>query len=101
MKAWIPGMRDMAIDGLSALARRPDWRSARDREVIIARIRDALDDENPVVRMSAAQAFRSLHTHLDAAARVRLLGERLNAETHANVQDVLLSALASDANEAP
>jgi hypothetical protein len=101
MKTWFPGMRDKAIDGLSTLARRADWRSSRYGEAIAARIQDSLDDENPVVRMSAAQAIGSLHTHLDAAERVRLIGDRLNDESNANVQDVLLSALAPDVNEAP
>jgi hypothetical protein len=101
MRAWIPGMRDSAIEGLSTLARRPDWRCADDGEIIRARVLDALNDENPVVRMNAAEAFNALYIDLDAADRAQKAGDRLMGEQDATVQTVLLKAVASEMDAAP
>lgn len=94
-------MRDSAIDGLSTLARRSDWRCADDAEMIRARVVDALDDENPLVRMHAAEAFGALYANLDAPQRVQAVGDRLMNEQDVTVQNVLLAALASELTAAP
>lgn len=94
-------MRDSAIDGLSALARRSDWRSADDAEMIRAKVADALDDENPVVRMHASEAFGALYGDLDVLQRVQARGDRLMNERDISVQNILLSGLAPELTAAP
>jgi hypothetical protein len=94
-------MRDSAIDGLSVLARRSDWSCADDAVSIRARVVDALDDENPLVRMHAAEAFGALYASLDAPQRVQALGDRLMNEQDITVQNVLLRALASEMTTVP
>lgn len=94
-------MRDSAIDGLSALARRSDWRCADGAEIIRAKVADALNDQNPIVRMHAAEAFGALYGDLEAPQRVQARGDRLMNERDITVQSVLLSGLASEITSAP
>jgi len=94
-------MRDKAIDGLRNLAFRKDWRTSHYGDLIVGLVRDAMKDENPVVRMSAGQAFRGVFTDTSAPDRVRILGELLNNESNKIVQTVYMSHLWSEAHKSP
>lgn len=58
-------------------------------------------DDNPVVRMSAADAFGAIYGDEPAQARISLLGDVLQSESDKNVRDVYLSQLGSEAHEFP
>jgi hypothetical protein len=94
-------MRDKAIEGLTTLACREDWRSSEHGDLIVGRVKAALLDENPVVRMTATHAFRALYAGDAAPDRIRMLGELLNSEPNLNVKNVLLSILDAEAHESP
>jgi hypothetical protein len=94
-------MRDRAIEGLTTLACREDWRSSEHGDLIVGRVKAALSDENPVVRMTATHAFRALYADDAAPDRIRMLGELLNSEPNLNVKNVLLSILGTEAHESP
>lgn len=101
MTVWAPGMRDGAIDGLSALARREKWRTSGYGDQIVSRVQAALTDESPVVRMHAAEAFAELHADATSEERVVALRDRLLAEPHVTVSTVLLNLLGREAHAAP
>ena len=94
-------MRDKAIEGLTTLACREDWRSSEHGDLIVGRVKAALSDENPVVRMTATRAFRALYADDAAPDRIRMLSELLNSEPNRNVKNVLLSILGTEAHESP
>jgi hypothetical protein len=94
-------MRDMAIEGLSTLAQRGQWRASVYRDRITTRVLAALDDVNPLVRMHAAEAFRALHEDSTSIERVGLLNQLLDRETHPNVRAQLLLALGREAHDSP
>ena len=94
-------MRDRAIDGLTNLAFRQHWRSSEHGDVLVTRVRQAITDDNPVVRMTATQAFRVVYADLESTERVRLVGELLRQEADPNVRKVLLGALHAEAYESP
>jgi hypothetical protein len=94
-------MRDRAIDGLGTLACREDWRTSQHGDLILGMVRDAMADGNPVVRMSAAHAFRGVFTDTPALERVRMLGELLKNESNTNVRNVYMSLLSSEAHKSP
>jgi hypothetical protein len=94
-------MRDRAIEGLTTLACREDWRSSEYGDLIVGRVKAALSDENPVVRMTATHAFRAVYADDAAPDRIRMLGELLNSEPNLNVKNVLLSILGTEAHESP
>lgn len=99
--AWSPGVRDMAIQGLSTLARRGQWRASEYADRISTRVLAAQDDVSPLVRMHAAEAFGALHRDSTSIERVGMLKQLLDRETHANVQAMLLTALGSEAHASP
>ncbi|GAA1537071.1 ADP-ribosylglycohydrolase family protein [Nocardioides humi] len=101
MMAWTPGMRDRAIEGLSVLARREKWRTSDYGDRIISRVQAALTDENPVVRMHAAEAFTGLHADATSEARVAGLRELLITEPDVMVSTVLLNLLGREAHASP
>ena len=101
MMAWSPGIRDRAIEGLSVLARREKWRTSDYGDRIISRVQAALADENPVVRMHAAEAFTGLHADATSEARVAGLRELLITEPDVLVSTVLLNLLGREAHASP
>lgn len=101
MIAWTPGMRDRATEGLSVLARRPKWRTSEYGIRIASRVEAALADENPVVRMHAAEAFAALHADATSEERVTGLRDLLITETDVMVSAVLLKLLGGEAHESP
>ncbi|MFI5623966.1 hypothetical protein ACIA03_10900 [Nocardioides sp. NPDC051685] len=94
-------MRDKAIDGLGRLAFRENWRSSQHGALIVDLVMDAMADENPVVRMSAARAFRAVYFDKPPPARVSLLGELLQGESNRNVRNEYMRLLESEAHESP
>lgn len=101
MMAWSPGMRDRAIEGLSVLARRERWRTSDYGDRIISRVEAALADENPVVRMHAAEALAGLHADATSEERVAGLRDRLLTEPDVMVSTVLLNLLGREAHASP
>jgi hypothetical protein len=94
-------MRDKAIQGLGTLAFREEWRKSQHDDLIVGLVKDAMKDENPVVRMSAAHAFHAVYTNIPAPERVRMLGELLQGESNTNVRNVYISLLRPEAHESP
>jgi hypothetical protein len=94
-------MRDKAIEGLGTLAFREDWRRSQYDDLIVGLVKDAMNDENPVVRMSAANAFPAVYNNIPAPERVRMLGELLQGESNTNVRKVYMSLLGSEAHRSP
>jgi len=101
MIAWSPGMRDQAVEGLSVLARREKWRTSDDGVRIASRVEAALADENPVVRMHAAEAFAGLHAEATSEERVAGLRDLLMTEPEVMVSTVLLKLLGGEAHKSP
>lgn len=101
MMGWSPGMRDRAIEGLSVLARREKWRKSNHGVRIISRVQTALGDDNPVVRMHAAEAFTCLHTDATSEERVAAIRDLLLTETDVMVGTVLLNCLGREAHTSP
>lgn len=94
-------MRDRAAEGLSVLARRHTWRNSNFGIQIASRVEAALADDNPVVRMHAAEAFAALHADQTSEERVAGLRDLLSTETDVMVTAVLLKLLGGEAHEAP
>lgn len=101
MIGWNPGMRDRAIEGLSVLTRRQSWRASPYGPRIASRVEAALSDENPVVRMHAAEGFAGLHADATSEERVAGLRDRLATEPDVMVRTVLLNLLGREAHVSP
>src|SRR5690242_16293274 len=101
MMGWSPGMRDTAIEGLSVLARREKWRTSDHGVRIASRVEAALTDENPVVRMHAAEAFAGLHADATSEERVAGLRDLLITERDVVVSTTLLNLLGREADTSP
>ena len=94
-------MRDRAVEGLSVLARREKWRTSNYGIRITDRVEAALADENPVVRMHAAKAFRALRANATSEERIAGLRDLLMGESDAMVGTVLIGLLGDEAHESP
>jgi hypothetical protein len=94
-------MRDRAIEGLVTLACREVWRASEDGNLIVDRVKTALSDENPLVRMHAAHGFRAVYANESHHSRIGMLGDLLRREPDANVKHALLWELGSEAYESP
>jgi hypothetical protein len=94
-------MRDTAVDGLTRLLGRPEWRASPDGAAIATTIKTALKDDNGLVRMTAAQAASALYADSPPDDRVAAIGELLLDEPDRRVQDVLLNCLSRDAPTHP
>lgn len=94
-------MRDRAIEGLSILVRRQVWRTSEQGGRLAARVKAALTDDNPVVRMHAAEAFTALHADATSEERVAALRDLLITESNVMVNTVLLSALGRETHLSP
>lgn len=93
-------MRDTAVGGLVALLARQDWDCSGDAAAIAAAVTAGLHDDNPVVRMRAAEGLLALHVDEDAEQRASAVGDLVLAEEHGRVRTVLMGQLAATASAA-
>lgn len=94
-------MRDTAVGGLATLLSWPSWRDSDAGPSIASQVSAAAHDENPVVRMRAAEAAWAMYAGLSAVNRVAAIGELLLAEVSTAVRTMLVHQLARDVAEAP
>ncbi len=91
-RAWSPGIRDRAVEGLGTLTSRQTWREGQGDQVVDV-VRGAISDENPLVRMSAARAFRSVFLDERSHARVGRLSSLLEGESDPSVRNAYMRNL--------
>lgn len=101
MAAWSPGVRDNGVRGVVALLARPEWSHSDAAAELRASVAEALHDQNPLVRMMAADGVITTYPDSDWAERAAAVGGLLLKEQDEAVRRVLLGELGRCANGAP